>query len=611
MTYGFAEPSAADRQTYWILVAAGALFLLSRVMLLLPPVEIPARIGRCWLDFAVLLAAIVWWALDHRREREVLEIIAAYSAASGLVAAASSGVRWLTEGPIPGIHPGPVRRLFLAGLFIAIAGGLILSLPRCWAGTYPASSDSSYAGQFRYELGTHALNCLFTSVSALTGTGLSVYDVGNDFSLAGQVVILLLMQVGGMAILAVGMVLGLRLRALLGWQTHPDDTTPQGLSGALSCAWIALLIVEMVAAAAMFFSQPGLFDSSEPLAPKIVAPIFHAVSAVCCVGLTLHSYSLIAARDQAVTYAVILPLMVLGGIGGPTLYSLCRRIRDRGTALPADVWLTLVGTLVLAVVGAGLLYGIESSYPWQLRHRQEKTLGSLQWSGTAPAPAGEIVFDPGASEKVQSERMRTMSSGRRMAAAFFQSVSARTGGMRTVRLDEKSISPASGLALMAWMLIGGSVGGTAGGLRLCVVGLLLWAVLRPRRHLWRTEACLGAGAGRQAVAAAGVVAAAMALLVVLTTLVVTYRQSASLESCLFESISACTNSGLSTGLSGQLAMEDKLSGPVWLRCTSRGVLILAMLFGRVLPAAILLRWVNPGQEPQAMPPHVQANRIQG
>lgn len=593
MTYGFAEPPVAEQWTYWILVAAGTLFLLSRVMLLIPPVEISARISRCWLDFAILLAGIVWWALDHRREREVLEIIAAYSAAAGLVAVASSGIRWLTHGPVPEVTPGSVRRLLLSGFFAAVIGGLILSLPQCWARGYPASSESSYAGQFRYELGTHALNCFFTSMSALTGTGLSVQDVGHDYSLGGQIVILLLMQIGGLAILAASTVVGLRLRALLGWQTHQEETTPQGLARAVKFACIGLLALELIGAAAMFFAQPDLFRSSEPLSPKIMGAIFNTVSAVCNVGLTLNGDSLIGARGSATTYAVILPLMVLGGIGGPTLYSLFRKLRERTTALPADVWLTLGVTAALAVIGAGLLYGVESSYDWQLRPPREKTLGSLQWNGTSTAPVGEINFNSDDSERVRSQRMPTMSPGQRFAAALFQSISARTGGLRTARLDEKSLSPASRIVLMAWMLIGGSVGGTAGGVKICVASLLLAAILRPKRYLWRTKTSLDSGAGRQALAAAGTVVASMLLLILLTAFVLTYRQSPSPESCLFESVSACTNSGLTTGLTAQLATEDHLSGSGWLRIATRSTLILAMLFGRALPLGILLRWTAP------------------
>jgi len=600
LTYGFAQPAVDDRHIYQILVAAGALFLLSRVMLLIPPVEISARIGRCWLDFAVLLAGAVWWGLDQDREREVLEIIAGYSAAAGLVAAAQAGVKWLTEGPLPGVHPGPVRRLFLAGFFMAIVGGLILSLPRCWARGYPASSESSYAGQFRYELGAHALNCLFTSTSAITGTGLSVHDVGQDFSLGGQIVILLLMQVGGLAILSVGTVLGLRLRAMLGWETHEDDTAPQGLRRAVKFACILLLGAEVIGFLAMFFSQPGLFHSSEPLRPKIMGPVFHTISAVCNVGLTLNSDSMVGARGLATTYAVILPLMVLGSIGGPVFFSMYRKLRDRGTPMPADVWLTLGTTALLLVIGAGLLYGIESTYTWQLRYPQEKTLGSLQWNGTSSAPAGEIIFSSDGSERVQAERMPTMERGPRIAAVFFQSVTARTCGIRTARLDEKSVSPASRHLLMILMLIGGSAGGTAGGVRICVVGLLLLAILRPRGRLWHSEADFNGGTGRQALAAAGTVVAAMVLLILVTSFVLTYRQKTpsstsytyDSSSALFESISACTNTGLSTGMSSQLPTEDRLSGPVWLRLSSRSMLILAMLFGRVLPVGILLRWAT-------------------
>jgi Trk-type K+ transport system membrane component len=100
--------------------------------------------------------------------------------------------------------------------------------------------------------------------------------------------------------------------------------------------------------------------------------------------------------------------------------------------------------------------------------------------------------------------------------------------------------------------------------------------------------------------AAGVTAV-MVTLIAITTLVLTYRQSASLETCLSEAVSACCNVGLTTGLTARLPMEDNLAGPILLRFASRVALILAMLLGRTLPIGILLACTRPAGDSQRGP----------
>jgi trk system potassium uptake protein TrkH len=133
---------------------------------------------------------------------------------------------------------------------------------------------------------------------------------------------------------------------------------------------------------------------------------------------------------------------------------------------------------------------------------------------------------------------------------------------------------------MIGMLIGGAVGGCAGGLRLAICLLLIGAaVFHPRRYNSAAVATSHPRAGA-ALSIAAAVAAALFTIVGLATLALVYRETGSFDACLLEAVSATCNVGFSTGLTPQLSVQGRV------------VLILAMLLGRVLPLTLLLRCLH-------------------
>lgn len=142
--------------------------------------------------------------------------------------------------------------------------------------------------------------------------------------------------------------------------------------------------------------------------------------------------------------------------------------------------------------------------------------------------------------------------------------------MNAVRLDEASLSPASRWLMSGWMLIGGGIGGTGGGLRITLVFLLLTSWLRPRKEN-------GSPDRAAALSMAVAVVVILIVLIFLTAFGLLYREAGSFEACLFEAVSACCNVGLSTGLTAQLSVQGRM------------IVILAMFLGRVLPLCVLLR----------------------
>jgi trk system potassium uptake protein TrkH len=232
------------------------------------------------------------------------------------------------------------------------------------------------------------------------------------------------------------------------------------------------------------------------------------------------------------------------------------------------------------------LYIFESTRPYQLRYPREKTPGRIHIPTTATNDAlegGNAYPLPTTAEAETKEEMHAMSQPDLLKASLFQSVAARGGGIRTVRLDEKALTPASRIFLMNLMLVGGGAGGTVSGLRITIFILLLSALFLTRTNTDSSQAPSAVDWKMRRFAAlriAAGVAIALLLLIVLTTLVLAYREAGSFMACLFEATSAVCNNGFSTGMTAGLSIQGKIT------------IILAMLLGRIVPIGLFMRALN-------------------
>ena len=254
LTFGFEEPVVTDpdRVIRIMLGISAGLFVLSRLLILVPASGLAGRLRRWWVDYVLIVAAVAWWALDRSKTSVILELGALYSVALGAGAVLLAGFRGLANGGTYGqVRPASVR-LLMGAVVVALIGGTVLALPVCWDGPYPVSWDSTYPGQMRYELARHWLDCTFTATAALTCTGLAVHDIGCEFSRIGQAVLLLLMHVGGLAVLAIGVSICWRLRSLCGWGAVDDDTSPTGISRLIAFVIVAALILEAIGTAMLY-----------------------------------------------------------------------------------------------------------------------------------------------------------------------------------------------------------------------------------------------------------------------------------------------------------------------------------------------------------------------
>ncbi len=200
----------------------------------------------------------------------------------------------------------PARWIAGTLVFVILAGAIVLSLP--------AASKPIVIGQKPYQWRAHVVNCLFTATSATTLTGLAVYDTGDDFTPFGQTVVLVLMQTGALVMLLFGTVFGFTLnRSLRG----TGFTAVDELDAGPRAVWRAVAFT----AFATFRARSRRLGAALPVWSSddrgTFWSIFHAVSALTNGGLALPADNFVPLRHNIRVQAVVLPLIVLGGLGAP------------------------------------------------------------------------------------------------------------------------------------------------------------------------------------------------------------------------------------------------------------------------------------------------------
>ncbi|MEU1393029.1 MULTISPECIES: potassium transporter TrkG [unclassified Nonomuraea] len=379
------------------------------------------------------------------------------------------------------------------------------------------------------------LTALFTATSAVCVTGLVVVDTATHWSVAGEVVIAMLVQVGGLGIMTMAtlftvLVAGrLGLRARMFAQAETKTLSMSDVRRVVRNVVIFSLVSELIVGAvltARFATGYG-----EPLGRAMYLGWFHAVSAFNNAGFALWSDNLMSFVTDAWICLPIAIAVIVGGLGFPVVFELARAWR-RPSRWSVLTRVTVGVTLVLLAVGTLVFLVTE----W----RNPETLGGLDDSG-------------------------------KLLAAFFTGVMPRSGGFNS--LDIGQLYPSSLLATDLLMFIGGGSAGTAGGIKVTTFGLLafiIWAELRgePRVNIGHRR--LAESAQRQVISITmiGVV------LVAVSTYLLLAITPHSLDQVLFEVVSAFGTNGLSTGITADT--------------TPAGHLLLAVLMfiGRIGPLTL-------------------------
>ncbi len=368
--------------------------------------------------------------------------------------------------------------------------------------------------------GGHAafMDALFTATSATCVVGLTVVDTGTHWTHFGQVVILLLIQVGGLGIMAGASLIGIAVSRRLGLRTRvmaAAETRTVDLSDVrrvvIGVTTISLTIEALVAVLltlrfALGYGQPWRTAAWEGL--------FHAVSSFNNAGFTLFPTGLLPFVSDPWVCLPIDAAVILGGLGFPVLFEVfrdrARRTRGARRGFSPNTRTALGMTAGLLVFGTVAVLLTERANPL--------TLGQL---------------DPGA----------------RLLASFTQSVMPRSAGLNT--LDYGVMTAATLLISMALMFVGGSSASTAGGVKVgttAIAATSVWAQVRGDDDTVLARRSVPAGVVRQAYALIFVYGATLFVGI----FAVMVLSDASSGNIAFEVTSALTTTGLSTGLTGSL-----------------------------------------------------------
>jgi trk system potassium uptake protein TrkH len=420
----------------------------------------------------------------------------------------------------------PARLLALSFAATILGGTVLLMLPA-------ATADGR---------GTPFLDALFTATSATCVTGLTVRDTATFFSPLGQLVVILLVQVGGLGIMtlstAIATLVGRRVSArqqIVAQESIAASELAPDLRRMLRAVLVYTLIIEAVGTLlllAPFFELTGDFPSA------LARAAFHSVSAFCNAGFALQTDNLEPLRTSLVVNLVIPALVLAGGFGFVVLAD----FKARGLPRRRGAWgwrrLHLHSRLVLVVSGALVVVGALYIF-----------FG--EFNGT----------------------LRAYPLSEKAMASFFLSVSSRTAGFNTIPMGE--LADGTLFVLVLLMFVGGSPGSTAGGIKTTTLAILLLTVRTTVLGRGEVEVS-GRTIVRRAIYTAVATTVLSSALVVLVSLILFALETPRFLPLLFEATSAFGTVGLSTGITPDLTGVGKI------------LLIVLMYVGRLGPVTLAL-----------------------
>ncbi len=423
-------------------------------------------------------------------------------------------------------------RIIMLGFLIgALIGALLLHMPICQ----------------REGVKLSFIDSLFVATSSICVTGLSTVNIGQTFAVPGQMVILLLIQMGGLGIvtfttlllLAIGKRITLENRLLI--QSAYNLDTLSGLVKITMRIVKATICIELIGAlfyAIVFVPEYGI--------KGIWFSIFHSISAFCNAGIDLlGGNSFCMYRDNAIVNINTMILIILGGLGFPVYWEIIRCLNKNRINKKKDsvkdyrkmnfhAKLVIRVTIVLLVVGALFTFLFEYNNP--------DTLGNL-------------------------------SLPKKIMASFFQSTTLRTAGFATI--DQAYFRSATCIIYIIFMFIGGSPAGTAGGVKTVTVTLLVASVIanvKGRKDVTILKRKITDSIVRRCVA---IISVSLSVLVVLMTLLL-LTEPHDMLNVMYEMTSAIATVGLSRGLTSELTFLGKI------------IVTLAMYLGRIGPISLAL-----------------------
>ena len=418
------------------------------------------------------------------------------------------------------ISLNPPMVLSLGFAILISIGGILLSLP-----FFTKSGEA-----------TALVDSMFVAASASCVTGLTPVNTLEHWNTYGHVLIIILIQIGGLGVMSLasfiplilGKKIGMKSRQVLKEQLNVDSL--EGMIVLFKYVLVFTFATEILGAMLLSFKFIPLYGVSTGLWYSI----FHSISAFCNAGFDILGDSIYPFRDDLLVNFTLSTLVIVGGLGFVVTSELFRRRSFKKMSTHSK--LVLLITAILLVLGTLMFLFLESGD------------GVLQYESIK----GSIL------------------------ESFFQSVVARTAGFYSVDLSH--IKDSTALMLMGLMLVGGSPGSTAGGIKTTTLGVLFLsthAVVRGESE----PVVFGRHIGTEIVRKALAIFLVSVVIVISVSFMLTITESAPLVDILYETVSALATVGASKGITPHLSFLGKILITFCMYIGRLGPMTMAFAFG--------------------------------
>lgn len=418
------------------------------------------------------------------------------------------------------IHLTTAEILVLGFALVIVIGALLLNLP--------------FASKSGVSVGF--VNALFTAASSVAVTGLVVVDTLTHWTTFGHVVILVLIQIGGLGIITMGtlfaLIIGRRItfRQRVVMQEAMNKITVGGVVRLAKYILIMTFVVEGIGAIILSTRFIPIYGVGQ----GIWLSVFHSVSAFCNAGFDLigNFQSLTPFVNDPVVTLTVAFLIIIGGLGFVVIFELLEKKSLKRLSLHSKIALSM--TAFLLILGYIIVLALEFNNP--------ETMGDL-------------------------------SIGGKLLSGFFHSVTPRTAGFNTLPMDKLMLGTI--VMTMIFMFIGAGTAGTAGGVKVTTVGVIVASILSTLKGRKETES-FNRKLPRDLVNKSLAIITLAMLWVITVIFILSITEDAPLQVIMFEAISAFGTVGLSLGITTQLSVVGKL------------VITITMFVGRIGPLTLFM-----------------------
>lgn len=415
----------------------------------------------------------------------------------------------------------PYMTILLSFMVVTILGGILLSLPI----------------SMRYGKSVKLIDGFFIATSAICVTGLSSIDIGSVYNIFGQMVILVLIQLGGLGVITFTSVIIIIISKKIGYYTKKIvqediniDTTFK-IEEYVKKVILSVIVIEFIGTVILFFE----FIKKFGFLKAVYYSFFHSVSAFCNAGFSLFSDNLYGFKNSFIINMTIPLLIFLGGIGFSTILNCYNVLRKKEKRLTSTTKLSIKISIFLVIIGMVAMFILEYS--------NKSTIGNLSF-------------------------------GQKLEASFFQSVTTRTAGFNTISI--LGLKRSTSLLFVILMFIGASPGSTGGGIKTTTIGLIILGTLATLKNKDTIEYDKRSVSWRIYSKAITVLFISLIYTTICVFLLILFERNKNLLDLVFEVFSAFGTVGLSRNLTPSLADISKF------------ILIVTMFVGRVGPLTIAL-----------------------